>query len=135
MGGTMPHLPAPHMTVVAKTAAVPKWPPAVEGVDAPEVPVKVIATPVEPDHSEGPSLKLMRRVIRCHPPSHGACSIWASKAKTKMIQVLVQEGPCPSNSTALQNPREAQSSMSPPQCGAGIRQGSCQALHLCRVKR
>lgn len=53
--GTMPHMPAPHLTVVAKTAAAPKWPPAAHAeVDAPEVPVKVVATPVEPDHSEGP---------------------------------------------------------------------------------
>lgn len=53
--GTMPHMPAPHMTVVAKTAATPKWPPAAqEEVNAPEVPAKVIAAVVATDHSEAP---------------------------------------------------------------------------------
>jgi len=53
--GTMPHMPAPHMTVVAKTAAAPKWPPvAQEEPPASEVPVQVVVEPIEEDDSEGP---------------------------------------------------------------------------------
>eukprot|EP00746_Dinoflagellata_sp_MGD_P125473 gnl/MRDRNA2_/MRDRNA2_60230_c0_seq1.p1 gnl/MRDRNA2_/MRDRNA2_60230_c0~~gnl/MRDRNA2_/MRDRNA2_60230_c0_seq1.p1 ORF type:complete len:299 (+),score=73.92 gnl/MRDRNA2_/MRDRNA2_60230_c0_seq1:97-993(+) len=54
--GTMPHMTAPHITVVAKTAATPKWPPtAQEEVTAvPEASAKVLATVVPEDHSEGP---------------------------------------------------------------------------------
>merc|ERR1719453_748162 len=54
--GTMPHMPAPHMTVVAKTAATPKWPPAAqeEATAVPEASAKVVATVVPADHSEGP---------------------------------------------------------------------------------
>jgi len=75
--GTMPHMPAPHITVVTKTATDPKWPPSVqEEPAAPKVPVAKIATapkwppaaqdepaaPEEPlnsvqmqaDHPEGP---------------------------------------------------------------------------------
>merc|ERR1719235_2198895 len=50
----MPHMPAPHMTVVAKTAAAPKWPPvAQEEPPASEVLVQVDAAPIEEDDSEG----------------------------------------------------------------------------------
>lgn len=58
--GTMPHMPAPHMTVVTKTAATPKWPPATqacatqEEVAPPEPPVQVVAVPIEADQSEQP---------------------------------------------------------------------------------
>jgi len=47
--GTMPHMPAPHLTVVTKTAATPKWPPgAQEEVVTSEAPAKVVATVVQP---------------------------------------------------------------------------------------
>jgi hypothetical protein len=53
--GTMPHMPAPHMTVVAKTVATPKWPPAApEETAAAEVNAKVQATVVQAEQSEGP---------------------------------------------------------------------------------
>lgn len=49
--GTMPHMPAPHMTVVTKCAAAPKWPPAAqEESPAPEVvaQVAVVSTQEQP---------------------------------------------------------------------------------------
>jgi len=54
--GTMPHMSASHLTVVAKTAATPKWPPAAqeEATAVPEASAKVVATVVPADHSEGP---------------------------------------------------------------------------------
>jgi len=55
--GTMPHMPTPHMTVVAKTATAPKWPPTTpreEELRAPEQPVQVVATQVQADLSEVP---------------------------------------------------------------------------------
>jgi len=53
--GTMPHMPAPHITVVPKTTAAPKWPPAAqEESPAVEGPVHVAAAPIRADHSEEP---------------------------------------------------------------------------------
>merc|ERR1719453_869497 len=42
--GTMPHMPAPHITVVAKVAATPKWPPTAqeEATAVPEASAQVL---------------------------------------------------------------------------------------------
>lgn len=62
--GTMPHVPAPHMTVVAKTATAPKWPPTtqqeeVKVLNASQTEpalaeaVKVVAAPSGEEQAEG----------------------------------------------------------------------------------
>merc|ERR1711904_82380 len=66
--GTMPHMPAPHMTVVAKTVATPKWPPtAQEESVADDVPASVIATVVAADQSEGPKPEIGVESYSVHP--------------------------------------------------------------------
>jgi len=56
--GTMPHMPAPHMTVVAKTSLAPKWPPTTESTPreptapSPEVPVEIAAIAAAPIETE-----------------------------------------------------------------------------------
>jgi hypothetical protein len=55
--GTMPHMPTPHMTVVAKTATAPKWPPTTPREEEPrafEEPVQVVAVQVQAEQSEVP---------------------------------------------------------------------------------
>lgn len=53
--GTMPHMPAPHMTVVAKTAATPKWPPAPQEETAATEGTAKVQVPVVPAvQLEGP---------------------------------------------------------------------------------
>lgn len=45
--GTMPHVPAPHMAVVAKTTATPKWPPSTQDEEPESAPTVIPAEPAE----------------------------------------------------------------------------------------
>lgn len=49
--GTMPHMPAPHMTVVTKTAVAPKWPPSAQ--EEPATPAsEVVSAPFQAEPAE-----------------------------------------------------------------------------------
>jgi len=86
--GTMPHMPVPHMSVVAKTAVAPKWPPATQretAAPSSEETVEVVAAPIEADPAEEAKPKFDVD-IGSVPPSVARRLFGAFKGKEKENQ-------------------------------------------------
>lgn len=75
----MPHMPAPHMTVVAKTATAPKWPPSAQEEPASPAP-EVVPTPIQADPVAG-TLSEWDVDIGSIPPSVARQLFGGSKGK------------------------------------------------------